>query len=107
MEEATSTDGHEDRVPSPAAGRALTPIHAAAPKTIVVNGRTHPFDGNEIRRSELVKLAFPESRNDHGSALTVAYDYGPSSAPSGLIATDSPVRVLDGQTFNVSLTDKS
>lgn len=76
-------------------------------KTIVVNGREHRFAGSDIGRAELVRLAFPAMVGPVGSALTVAYDNGPANAPAGLLTAGRTTRVLDGQSFSVSLTDKS
>lgn len=76
-------------------------------KTIVVNGREHRFAGGEIGRAELASLAFPGTGPSVGSSLTVAYDHGPLEAPAGLIVPGRTTKVLDGQTFSVSQTDKS
>jgi len=91
-----------------ASGRSLV-IDSSAPttRTIVVNGRQHRFAGEEIGRTELARLAFPGMEGKAESALTVAYDRGVAEAPSGLLATGRTTRILDGQTFSVSLTDKS
>lgn len=96
---------HDDR---PQPGRALTTRdEGATMKTIVVNGREHRFPGEEIGRGELALLAFPHVGAVGPSALTIAYDHGPSEAPCGLLAAGRQTRILDGQTFSVSLTDKS
>jgi hypothetical protein len=75
-------------------------------KTILVNGREHPYAGDQIGRTELVRLAFPDLSGTNG-AVTVAYDHGPLDAPTGLLGGDRTTRVLQGQTFSVSCTDKS
>ncbi len=77
------------------------------PKTIVVNGREHRFAGEEIGRTDLARLAFPAMETAGRGALTVAYDRGPMDAPSGILSSERKTRVLDGQTFSVSRTDKS
>lgn len=88
-------------------GRSIA-VQAAEPaRTIVVNGREHAFAGDEIGRDELARLAFPHVPPAGGGALTVAYDNGPADAPSGLVAKGRTTRVLHGQTFSVSLTDRS
>ncbi len=76
-------------------------------KTILVNGREHRFAGEEIGRNELARLAFPAIETAGRGALTVAYDRGPLEAPSGILSVDRKTRVLEGQTFSVSRTDKS
>lgn len=79
----------------------------ASIKTIVVNGRDHRFAGDEIGRYDLSRIAFPTIGTAGRGALTVAYDRGPLEAPSGILSADRKTRVLDGQTFSVSRTDKS
>lgn len=89
-------------------GRALTVVTTrSVEKTIIVNGRKHRFAGPEIDRATLVRLAFPSMVGPTNSALTVAYDNGPANAPAGLLTANRTTRVLDGQSFSVSLTDKS
>lgn len=91
-----------------ATGRSLVVDNTGpATRTIVVNGRQHRFTGDEIGRNELARLAFPGIDTGTRGALTVAYDRGAVEAPSGLLAAGRTTRVLDGQTFSVSLTDKS
>lgn len=91
-----------------APGRSLMVDNTGpATRNIVVNGRQHRFAGDEIGRDDLARLAFPGIDGGRGSALTVAYDRGAVEAPSGLLAAGRTTRVLDGQTFSVSLTDKS
>lgn len=100
-------DADRDAAAAEMPGRALATVDAHETKTIVVNGRRIPYTGSEIGHAELGRLAFPDASAAEGRALTIAYDHGPATAPSGLIGTDRPVRVLDGQTFDVYLTSKS
>jgi len=102
-------DSTEHHSADTAPGRALTvaDTNARDYKTIVVNGREHPFVGDEIGRGELARLAFPTVTLAGQSALTVAYDHGPEGASHGLLGSGRTTRVLDGQTFSVSLCDKS
>lgn len=92
-----------------APGRSLTvaDTNGGARKTIVVNGREHAFVGDEIGCGELARLAFPALDVGGDSALTVAYDNGPEGARHGLLASGRTTRVLSGQTFSVSVCDKS
>ena len=87
-------------------GRELT-VTDTSRKTIVVNGREHSFLGDEIGRGELARLAFPAIGMGREGALTVAYENGPEGARHGLLGNGRTTRVLDGQTFSVSLCDKS
>ena len=95
------------RAEGPSHGRSLTVSSRAPEKIIIVNGREHRFVGEEIDRNALARLAFPGMGTGGQSALTVAYDRGAAEAPSGLLTAGRTTRVLDGQTFSVSLTDKS
>lgn len=76
-------------------------------RTIVVNGREHAFEGDAIGRDELARIAFPTIGAASSSALTVTYDNGPEGQRHGLLGIGSTTRVLEGQTFSVSLCDKS
>lgn len=79
----------------------------AVVRTIVVNGRSHLFAGDEIGTKELAQLAFPEQDGRAYAALTVAYERGPLVAESGLMTGRTTTPVAEGQSFSVSLTDKS
>lgn len=76
-------------------------------RTIVVNGRSHLFAGDEIGTKDLARLAFPEQEGRSYAALTVAYEGGPLVAESGLMTGRTMTPVTEGQSFSVSLTDKS
>jgi len=88
-------------------GKPIVQHQEGAVKTIVVNGREHRFAGEEIGRTELSRIAFPAIETAGRGGLTVAYDRGPLEAPSGILSAERKTRVLDGQTFSVSRTDKS
>lgn len=82
-------------------------VRSAPVRTIVVNGRSHLFAGEEIGTKELARLAFPEQDGRSYAALTVAYEGGPLVAESGLMTGRTMTPVAEGQSFSVSLTDKS
>ncbi len=92
---------------APSRGTLITQHQETPAKTILVNGREHRFAGEEIGRNELARLAFPAIETAGRGALTAAYDRGPLEAPSGILSAERKTRVLDGQTFSVSRTDKS
>lgn len=102
-------DEHENDGTGAGSGRALMVADTtpSACKTIVVNGREHGFDGDTIGRDELARIAFPTIGAASSSALTVTYDNGPEGQRHGLLGIGSTTRVLEGQTFSVSLCDKS
>ncbi len=77
------------------------------PRSIVVNGRSHVHAGDRISTHDLVRFAFPGADRLERSALTVAYDGGPLQAHSGLLAVNASTPITEGQSFSVSLTDKS
>lgn len=76
-------------------------------RSIVVNGRIHAHAGETIDRGELARLAFPGIAPTASQALTVAYDGGPSGFASGILPAGASTAIENGQTFSVSLTDKS
>ncbi len=76
-------------------------------RTIMVNGRSHLFAGDQIGTRDLARLAFPEQEGRSYAALTVAYEGGPLVAESGLMTGRTMTPVAEGQSFSVSLTDKS
>lgn len=82
-------------------------VRSAAVRSIVVNGRSHLFAGDEIGTKDLARLAFPEQQGRSYAALTVAYEGGPLVAESGLMTGRTTTPVAEGQSFSVSLTDKS
>lgn len=104
MNDTTEQDSTDT---APGRSLAIADTNGGDRKTIVVNGREHPFVGHEIGRGELARLAFPALGAAGDSALTVAYDNGPEGARHGLLASGRTTRVLDGQTFSVSVCDKS
>jgi hypothetical protein len=88
-------------------GQLVAQNRPTSAKTIVINGREHRFAGEEIGRTDLARMAFPAMDSASRGALTIAYDRGPVDAPSGILGSERKTRVLDGQTFSVSRTDKS
>ncbi|MEG8049317.1 hypothetical protein QP178_05315 [Sphingomonas aurantiaca] len=103
----TDDDNKNATDAAPSSAALITQHRETTAKTILVNGREHRFAGEEIGRNELARLAFPASETAGRGALTVAYDRGPLDAPSGILSAERKTRVLDGQTFSVSRTDKS
>jgi hypothetical protein len=102
-------DGLENDSTGISSGRALmvADTKPSGGKTIVVNGRENRFEGDTIGRDELARIAFPTIGTGSSSALTVTYDNGPEGQRHGLLGVGSTTRVLEGQTFSVSLCDKS
>ena len=82
-------------------------VRTSTVRTIVVNGRSHLFAGEDIGPRDLARLAFPEQEGRSYAALTVAYEGGPLGAASGLMTGSVKTPVTEGQSFSVSLTDKS
>jgi hypothetical protein len=106
------TFDHIGAAPPPSTSTALArastaTVRTSAVRTIVVNGRSHLFTGDEIGTKDLARLAFPEQEGRSYAALTVAYEGGPLVAESGLMTGRTMTPVAEGQSFSVSLTDKS
>lgn len=79
-------------------------------RTILVNGRPCQVRGDEVSHHQLVRLAHPDAstalrRGD--SAMTVTYLRGPAIAPEGILAPLERTRIVDGESFSVTRTDRS
>lgn len=102
-------------------GGALVPAPAAPPlvaeivddpdfRTILVNGRACRVRGEEVGFHQLVRLAHPDAapalRRDE-AAMTVTYLRGPAIAPEGVLSPLERIRIVDGESFSVTRTDRS
>lgn len=102
-EERTSMPETEARMAAPSAAASAP----EASRTIVVNGRSLRFEGETIDRQQVARIAYPTIDAAAERSLTVAYNGSASGGPAGLLAAGQTTEVVNGQTFNVSLTDKS
>jgi hypothetical protein len=66
--------------------------------------------GDEVSHHQLVRLAHPEAApalRSGQSAMTVTYLRGPAIAPEGILSPVERVRIVDGESFSVTRTDRS
>ncbi|WP_210358333.1 multiubiquitin domain-containing protein [Sphingomonas beigongshangi] len=77
--------------------------------SIIVNGRHAEVAVRELTFENLVSLAFPgiNPLSTGSRSLTVTYRRGPADRPEGSLVARENVRVLQGEVFNVTATDKS
>lgn len=76
-------------------------------RTIVVNGREHRFAGDRIGHGELAGLAYPDLAEREGRALVASFGAGPVGRERGVVAHGGKVEVVEGQRFDVCVTDRS
>ncbi len=76
-------------------------------RTIVVNGREHRFAGDRIGHGELAGLAYPGLGEREGRALVASFGAGPVGRERGVVAHGGKVEVVEGQRFDVCITDRS
>lgn len=93
--------------------RTADPIGVAATaggdavRTIVVNGRKHRFAGDQIGHGELATLAYPMLEERQGRSLVASFGAGPEGQERGVVAHGRRVDVVEGQRFDVRVTDRS
>lgn len=74
---------------------------------IIVNARPREVHKREIGYWEVVKLAFPDAVPAENTVYTINYARGPHENLEGSMVAGQHVRVKDGMTFYVTVTDKS
>lgn len=74
---------------------------------IIVNARPREVHKREVAYWEVVKLAFPEAAPTENTVYTINYARGPHGNPEGSMVAGQHVKVKDGMTFYVTVTDKS
>ena len=74
---------------------------------IIVNGRPHTVEHDELTFDEVVDLAYPDGgRGDLISYTVLFYEGGGREQEGGLDEGDT-VKIKDGTIFNVTRTDRS
>lgn len=76
-------------------------------RTIVVNGRNCLVAADDVSHDQLVRLAYPALEREAGRSFTVTYRRGPVQAAEGILVSRQRTPIIDGEAFNVTLTDKS
>ena len=74
--------------------------------TIIVNGREHQVEKNDISFAEIVGLAFDGTPNDT-TIFVVTYRRGHGNKPEGTLVEGGSVKVKDGMIFNVTATNRA
>jgi len=74
---------------------------------IVVNGTEHQWPKDDISYTEVVTLAFPESKDHPEITYSVKYTRGQGDKPEGVLPPGSSVKVKDGMNFHVRDTGQS
>ncbi len=74
--------------------------------TIIVNGREHEVEKDEITYAEVVALAFNNPPND-STIFVVTYRRGHSNKPEGTLVEGGSVKVKKGMIFNVTPTNRA
>lgn len=75
--------------------------------TLIVNGRTKPWEESEITFDQVVVLAFGSYDQNPNKVYTVTYDRGPNENPEGSMVKGDKVFTKNKMIFNVTCTDKS
>lgn len=76
--------------------------------TIIVNGTDHEWPKDEeISYTDVVRFAFPESKDHPEITYSVKYTKGPAENPEGVLPPGGKVKVRDGMNFRVTETGKS
>ena len=74
--------------------------------TIVINGREHEVEKDEITYAEVVTLAFNNPPNDT-TIFVVTYRRGQGNKPEGTLVEGGSVKVKKGMIFNVTPTNRA
>ena len=74
---------------------------------IIVNGRTHTVENDEVTFDQVVDLAYPEGGRGELISYTVLFYEGGGREKEGGLSEGEKVKVKDGTVFNVTRTDRS
>ena len=75
---------------------------------IIVNGQAKDVEGDRLSFEEAVSLAYNGNPpQGSGWEFTVGYRRGPHEKPEGSLTAGHSVKIVDGEVFNVTGTDKS
>lgn len=75
--------------------------------TIVINGREHTVDTDEVSFDYVVDKAYPDGGRGDLISYTVLFYEGGGRPPEGGIDEGERVKIKDGTIFNVTRTDRS
>ena len=74
---------------------------------IIVNGRNHTVENDEVTFAEVVNLAYPDGGRGELISYTVLFYEGGGREKEGGLNEGEKVKVKDGTVFNVTRTDRS
>lgn len=74
---------------------------------IIVNGRNHTVENDEVTFDEVVNLAYPDGGRGALISYTVLFYEGGGREKEGGLNEGEKVKVNDGTVFNVTRTDRS
>ena len=74
---------------------------------IIVNGRNHTVENDEVTFDEVVDLAYPDGGRGELISYTVLFYEGGGREKEGGLNEGEKVKVTDGTVFNVTRTDRS
>jgi hypothetical protein len=74
--------------------------------TIIINGREHQVEKDELTYAEVVELAFNNPPNDT-TLFVITYRRGHGNKPEGTLVEGGTVKVKDGMIFNVTPTNRA
>lgn len=75
--------------------------------TIIVNARQKVAHARQLSYWDLAELAFPGAQPTPGTVYTIDYDRGPHANPEGSVVEGQHVKIKEGMTFYVAVSDKS
>lgn len=74
---------------------------------IIVNGRNHTVENDEVTFDEVVDLAYPDGGRGELISYTVLFYEGGGREKEGGLNEGEKVKATDGTVFNVTRTDRS
>ena len=75
--------------------------------TIIVNGRQKVVASDEVSYDDVLSLAYDPVPSGPDILFTVTFRNGAGRPPTGTLTSGRKVKIKDGTTFNVTVTDKS
>jgi hypothetical protein len=75
---------------------------------VIVNGQQKQVEGDRLSFQQAIELAYDGNPpQGPGWEFTVGYRRGPREKPEGSLTAGHSVKIVDGEIFNVTGTDKS
>jgi hypothetical protein len=74
---------------------------------VIVNARPREVHKRELTYWDVARLAFPDAAPAPNTVYSITYARGPHENPEGSMVDGQQVRIKNGMTFYVTVTDKS